>query len=607
MILGKTIATSASVLVPVQSGANDVLGSPAMEFTLELDMIKVLATRPDQATQAPLLEDTETTHPRDLAPPEIGDFIVAPDSPSEAHQFAPVRMISLPFEVMTPASHPPTVEPNPSAMPDHQAVPVGQASVAAQPVLPAIVVKSKVPESAQPATSVAVVVHRAEPLPASVDMATAEVIDKGVGKAPLPSRPADASNNVPNVAGAVPNLDEPAETRVRHSELPESRSSKAHLEISATEKPMAMSGKLVPEAELLTNARPAKLVVKAETLGQSLREASPLKQDQPPELPQVPAGQIPWEQRKAIAATAQTRVPPITQAVVSELRQHTAMPDRTATPDPAPRPAPAQPDTTTHIVPTAQDFRPRQPVVISVPPTAHVVDTIREGSPSTIETPSEGGQEVVTATVPDQARDIKPKNAPTPASQLITEPAQEASVAHATSPDRAFENEAGREPMGELGLAETGATQQAITTTGRVPPAAIDHAPRVIHAIAQVAGSLQDRPVEIALNPEELGRVRLTLHVVDGAMAVAVAVERPETLELLRRNISLLEEQLREAGYQTLSFDLATEGQNHSDSEGRGFEDARRPNSAGPRALDDTVPDPIRLDLSHTAGLDIRY
>ena len=78
---------------------------------------------------------------------------------------------------------------------------------------------------------------------------------------------------------------------------------------------------------------------------------------------------------------------------------------------------------------------------------------------------------------------------------------------------------------------------------------------RITQSIADAARALAlDRPVEITLNPEELGRVRLGLQAAEQGMVVTINVERPETLELLRRNIELLAEQLREIGYQDLEF-----------------------------------------------------
>jgi len=94
---------------------------------------------------------------------------------------------------------------------------------------------------------------------------------------------------------------------------------------------------------------------------------------------------------------------------------------------------------------------------------------------------------------------------------------------------------------------------------------AIDHAPRIIQMIAESARALQDKPVELTLSPEELGKVRLTLQAGDGSMIVAISAERAETLELLRRNIDQLAAQFREIGFQDLSFQFS--GENSSDNE----------------------------------------
>ena len=61
----------------------------------------------------------------------------------------------------------------------------------------------------------------------------------------------------------------------------------------------------------------------------------------------------------------------------------------------------------------------------------------------------------------------------------------------------------------------------------------------VARAIAgQMAAAVQARPgsgaVEIALNPEELGRVSIVLNGRDDGFYVTIAAERPETLDLMR-------------------------------------------------------------------------
>lgn len=59
---------------------------------------------------------------------------------------------------------------------------------------------------------------------------------------------------------------------------------------------------------------------------------------------------------------------------------------------------------------------------------------------------------------------------------------------------------------------------------------------------------------EVRLSPEELGSVRLSLHVTEGAVTIAIQAERPETLELMRRHADVLEREFRDAGFASLTF-----------------------------------------------------
>lgn len=130
-----------------------------------------------------------------------------------------------------------------------------------------------------------------------------------------------------------------------------------------------------------------------------------------------------------------------------------------------------------------------------------------------------------------------------------------------------------------------------------------EHAPRVIETIAHAARALVDRPVELTLNPDELGRVRMTLQATDGGMSVQLTVERPETLELLRRNIDLLAAELRQAGYERLSFGFTGDQQ-------AGGQPMPRPASPAAPMMEADVPiadpqHPLRLALAGE-GLDLR-
>ncbi len=117
------------------------------------------------------------------------------------------------------------------------------------------------------------------------------------------------------------------------------------------------------------------------------------------------------------------------------------------------------------------------------------------------------------------------------------------------------------DPAIDLAAAEVQRATSPAAESGRTAPAFAEHAPRVIETIAHAARALADRPVELVLNPEELGRLRMTLVPSDGGMTVQLTVERPETLELLRRHIDLLASDLRQAGYDRLSFGFAADQQ----------------------------------------------
>ncbi|MGR3292369.1 MAG: flagellar hook-length control protein FliK [Paracoccaceae bacterium] len=128
----------------------------------------------------------------------------------------------------------------------------------------------------------------------------------------------------------------------------------------------------------------------------------------------------------------------------------------------------------------------------------------------------------------------------------------------------------------------------------------------VVQTIAQAAVALSDRPVELLLNPEELGRVRLTLQAIDGSMAVTITVERPETLDLLRRHIDQLAGQLRDIGYQKLTFEFADQGQQFDRQNDRDFNPQDPAQDLPERLPDAQNPEPHRLEIGSESGVDIR-
>lgn len=80
--------------------------------------------------------------------------------------------------------------------------------------------------------------------------------------------------------------------------------------------------------------------------------------------------------------------------------------------------------------------------------------------------------------------------------------------------------------------------------------------------IVQAAVRLADGAVDLRLEPEELGRLRLSLMPEGDKMRILILADRPETLELLRRHSAELDRDLRALGYGSTEFSFA--GQDRS-------------------------------------------
>lgn len=123
---------------------------------------------------------------------------------------------------------------------------------------------------------------------------------------------------------------------------------------------------------------------------------------------------------------------------------------------------------------------------------------------------------------------------------------------------------AGREarPLKEDALPPMGVTESsevrrsAESAAMRVEPVTRS----VITQLVQAARATPDGMVEVRLSPEELGRVRLSMTTMENGMNVMVMTERPETLDLIRRNIELLAADLEGQGFQNLNFSFNGEG-----------------------------------------------
>ncbi|MEM6890720.1 MAG: flagellar hook-length control protein FliK [Pseudomonadota bacterium] len=101
------------------------------------------------------------------------------------------------------------------------------------------------------------------------------------------------------------------------------------------------------------------------------------------------------------------------------------------------------------------------------------------------------------------------------------------------------------------------------------PKAGVSVANQVVQSISRTQG---DGVIEIRLQPEELGRVRITLSTGEVGVQVQILAERAETLDAMKRNIDLIANDLRDRGFgePTFSFgsgDTDSSAENEDESE----------------------------------------
>lgn len=159
-------------------------------------------------------------------------------------------------------------------------------------------------------------------------------------------------------------------------------------------------------------------------------------------------------------------------------------------------------------------------------------------------------------------------------------------------------------------IAEVSGTEQMRSDTGRSagPELQIFNRPEtprlVAQQVADVIRASRDGTLEVTLRPEELGRLSLSFNGDGNTLSVSLSADRPETLDLIKRNLALLEQDLRDLGYDSLNFAF-------DDGEGRDgqSDESRDPAMAagqGP-ATEDTQPPSANLS-AHAArgGVDLR-
>lgn len=108
--------------------------------------------------------------------------------------------------------------------------------------------------------------------------------------------------------------------------------------------------------------------------------------------------------------------------------------------------------------------------------------------------------------------------------------------------------------------------QAPLPDTARAPTSAAlpatQHARPITNQVIAELSRGQNGTTEIQLAPEELGKLQLKLSTQDGIAVVMIAAERPETTEMLRRNLGDLEQQMHNLGYENVDFQFAEQQHN---------------------------------------------
>ncbi len=142
--------------------------------------------------------------------------------------------------------------------------------------------------------------------------------------------------------------------------------------------------------------------------------------------------------------------------------------------------------------------------------------------------------------------------------------------------------------------------------SGQIPAAAVaSQLPALVAQIVHTASGKAGSVTEIALSPEELGRVRLSFRPHDAdpdRIVVMMTFDRPEAMDLFRRHADQLLAEIRAAGFSGADLGFAQSGtqDDGQDRRGRSFSAAPPPDSLLPRVSE------APLHLTSGSSLDLR-
>jgi flagellar hook-length control protein FliK len=194
--------------------------------------------------------------------------------------------------------------------------------------------------------------------------------------------------------------------------------------------------------------------------------------------------------------------------------------------------------------------------------------------------------------------------------KIAVRPTAQVSVPPLTEPSATFLTDQ-RSAHGHMASSsvEFGMAARTDVTAAPNPATPAAAKPELANHIAQqivdVVKTLPNRPVEISLNPEELGRLKLHLVTSEAGIAVHVSAERPETMDLLRRHIGILDQEFLKLGFEDVAFSFAGgQGPHDQADPSNGQSPEHQAEIADPLAPAETPPAPATLPRE--GGLDLR-
>lgn len=149
----------------------------------------------------------------------------------------------------------------------------------------------------------------------------------------------------------------------------------------------------------------------------------------------------------------------------------------------------------------------------------------------------------------------------------------------------------------EIGLGERSAASVASLQSMAVRP----DMPRLLAGqFAQAIRAQSGGPVEISLQPEELGRVRMTISTTEAAVIISVVAERQDTFEMMRRHATALSRELANQGFEGVELSFEQGGSGDPDQPNSGEHSGSNSHGGAARHVEDV----LQIDLTHGAGLD---